>query len=225
MTYLSLIILLASSLCWATTYQLNGTLTPTDPLAQPAPSGNSATHWHITKPLAVEFGAELGAGALFSDYSHTGTVTGIGLLGNYKLDPHWSLTGEAFFANYGWQSFGYQYAGWGRYYYYETDYNTNEFDLEAGPRYRFSTGKVSPVIGGVLGYAHRYIANYGYGPGYYYNPNPVGFSSDSLGVGPLLGVDFKVTKDVALGLDWRYLFTDSSSPNSELWTFGIRFSF
>jgi outer membrane protein W len=80
-----------------------------------------------------------------------------------------------------------------------SDYN--QTDIAVGPTYRFLTSKFSPVVGLGLDYSHRYFNTSFSGSA---SSGNTGGNTDALnGVG-LVGLDYKISDTVSIGLDYRY---------------------
>lgn len=83
-------------------------------------------------------------------------------------------------------------------------------------RYSVLPGAITPVVGALMSYTRRdYTDMYDWGYGATQGPGSA--SSDSLDVGLILGVEFAASKNIVLGVDYRYvtnLTTRYSAPEN-----------
>lgn len=80
-----------------------------------------------------------------------------------------------------------------------SDYS--QTDIAVGPTYRILTSKFSPVLGLGLDYSHRYFNTSFSGSA---SSGNTGGNTDALnGVG-LVGLDYRISDTVSIGLDYRY---------------------
>lgn len=71
-------------------------------------------------------------------------------------------------------------------------------------RYSILPGAITPVVGALMSYTRRdYTDMYDWGYGATQGPGSA--SSDSLDVGLILGVEFNASKNIVLGVDYRYI--------------------
>lgn len=235
------LVLFAFALClsagaYATEYSVSGSLnlnpvgqSEAKPLRLPRPPAPVKKQKTVkpSDPSKFSGGIELGVGA-FPGASNVSGMNEVGLVGDYKLDSHWGLEGRMAFSQFsltnpyyysGWNGWRGDWDDWYRYYYPSyavyggQTVNFSQVDLTFGPTYRFLTGRFSPVVGGLVGYIHRYYSaptSVGYN---YYQPGFSG-SSDSLAVGALVGVDYKLTKELSIGADLRYMVPFAYGTNS-----------
>jgi outer membrane protein W len=77
----------------------------------------------------------------------------------------------------------------------------SQTDIAVGPTYRFLTSKFSPVLGLGLDYSHRYYNTSFSGSAS--SPNAGGNTDAINGVG-LVGLDYRISDTVSVGLDYRY---------------------
>jgi hypothetical protein len=160
-------------------------------------------------------GLELGGGQ-FPGTSHISSIGGFGFLGDYNFTSQWALEGRLMFSNYSVNNpylYNGGYYGYGYGYYYG-GINYSQVDVTLGPNYRILKTPLSPVIGGMVGYSHRYFNS----PYYSYYNNSQG-TSDSAEVGPYLGLDYRVSKAFSFGADFRYMvpFASSNSGGVQYW--------
>lgn len=83
--------------------------------------------------------------------------------------------------------------------------NVDQQNWMVAARYNVLAGSISPVVGALVSYTHReYTDMYdnGYG-GSFQGPNSA--NSDSIDVGLILGVEFQASKNITLGVDYRYI--------------------
>lgn len=166
-----------------------------------AQTGHAAVTLDGSEKLSI--GAEI-ASAAYVGTTNVGQSQGVGVIGAYKIDPKIAIQFDMFFSNH---VTTYQFWSW--YGPYNQLVNSNSVALTAGPIYRASGKKFSPIIGGLVSYQHDYnnIPN-----PYVYGQRPT-YDVDSLYFGPVVGLDYEITRDISIGLDLRYMFNAGSSSN------------
>lgn len=163
----------------------------------------------ISAPFSLEASQKLSIGAEVASASYIGSQnvgesTGVGVLGSYKLNPNFAIQGDMYFSNH---VTTYQFWTW--YGPYNQLINSNSVALSIGPVYRPTSKKLSPLIGALLSYNHDYDNI----------PNPYQYGSqtiygvDSLYTGPMVGLEYRITNDIAIGMDIRYMMNLVSSSN------------
>lgn len=166
---------------------------------------------------ADQMGIELVSGNYSSP--QLSAPTGLGIIYDYKINSTLLLDSRATFTSYGFTG-GYYVTSWYGTYYNQADFNYSQVDISSGPIYRPLNKRLSPVVGIVLDYGHRYAqANQ---QGYTYQV--YGLPNDSFSAGPLVGLDLRLTKDMCLGLDLRYL-VPAQGPQFYYESLSMKFSF
>lgn len=160
----------------------------------------SSTGYSIQGSQRLSIGAEVGAASPIG-YSNSSESDGLGVLGSYKLDPNWSIQGDMFFSSH---KTTYQFYSW--YGPYSQSINSNSVALTVGPVYRPTSRRFSPVLGALASYQHDYsnVSNT-----YSYGQQP-SYGSDSLYAGPMAGLEYRITRDITIGLDVRYMLNLAS---------------
>lgn len=161
----------------------------------------------VSAPLSLSgsdklsIGAELGATTTLGSQV-VGDSQGAGVLGSYKLDPNWSVQGDMFFSS---RTNNYRFYSW--YGPYNQQLNSNSVTLTLGPVYRPTSRRFSPLIGFLGSYEHDYysLQNYCY--------ERLAYSQDSLFVGPMVGLEYRITRDVTIGAELRYMMNVVTSNN------------
>src|SRR5690606_26573182 len=92
----------------------------------------------------------------------------------------------------------------GPFFYYDPNFpritEMNQYSLGAMAKYQIMTGTVRPVIGGLATYSYRTFTDKQFG----FDNNDA--SSHAIDLGLVVGLDLEISKEMSLGLDYRYMF-------------------
>src|SRR3954462_6977223 len=98
----------------------------------------------------------------------------------------------------------------------------DQYNFTGGAKYHLLPGSIQPYLGAMLGYTYRVYTDID-GRRHARGDSDTA-STDAFDAGGMLGVDFKITDNFALGADFRYVTNLDYKSNSNVLNDAYRYS-